>query len=82
MKLRHLTITLAAVFATTGICETVLHPKIGTTATSSDGKLKITLIAKKQNYSAAMKDSYDRDINSPKSASVTPDGKKVLYQLA
>lgn len=76
MKLRHLTITLAAVFATTGICENVVHPKIGTTATSTDGKLIITLIAKKQNYSAAMKDSYDRDINSPKSASVTPDGKK------
>lgn len=54
----------------------IVHPKVGTTATSNDGKMKITLIAKKQNYSIAMKDSHDSDINSPKSVNVSPDGKK------
>ena len=76
MKVRYLLLTLATLVATGGYAQSVIHPKVGETATSADGKLKITLVAKKQNYSAAMKDSYDRDINSPKSASVTPDGKK------
>lgn len=76
MKVSYLLLTLATLVATGGYAQSVIHPKVGETATSADGKLKITLVAKKQNYSAAMKDSYDRDINSPKSASVTPDGKK------
>ncbi|MBR5117611.1 MAG: beta-propeller fold lactonase family protein [Muribaculaceae bacterium] len=76
MKRHILFLLLSAILTTSGIAEEVIHPKVGETATSTDGKLKLTLIAKKQNYSAAMKDSYDQDINSPKSASVTPDGKK------
>lgn len=76
--LHHLLLVLITVVATSGAAPapSVVHPKVGETATSTDGKVKLTLIAKKQNYSTAMKDSYDRDINSPKSASVTPDGKK------
>lgn len=81
MKLRNLIFIITALVATSGIAEEVVHPKVGETATSTDGKVKLTLIAKKQNYSTAMKDSYDRDINSPKSASVTPRRQEVLHQL-
>lgn len=52
----------------------VVHPKIGTSVTSSDGKLKIKLIGKKQNFTSAM--PRDVDINSPKSVNVHPNGKK------
>ncbi len=76
MKTRNFLFLLAALVATSGLAQGVTRPKVGTTAASADGQVKLTLVAKKQNYSAAMKDSYDRDINSPKSASVTPDGKK------
>lgn len=76
MKLQHLILIVIAIVATSSTTETVIHTKVGETVTSIDGKLKITLVGKKQNYSAGMKDSYDRDINSPKSANVTPDGKK------
>lgn len=69
-------ITMVVAMSLAAHAQNVVRPKVGTTATSTDGKIKITLIAKKQNYSVAMKDSHDKDINSPKSASVSPDGKK------
>ena len=72
---------LFAIFLALGVAtsiwgENVVRPKLGEAVTSTDGKLTLTLVAKKQNYSAAMADSYDHDINSPKSVNVTPDGKK------
>lgn len=65
---------LLLIFATKAMGQLV-HPKIGTHAESTDGKVKITLVAKKQNYmmDAATRDT---DINSPKSVNITPDGKK------
>ena len=53
----------------------VSHPKIGTTAQSTDGALTMTLIAKKQNYGGGA-DTRDTDINSPKSINIHPDGSK------
>ena len=63
-------------FQDAALAQGIVHPKVGETAKSDDGKLTLTLVAKKQNYSLAMKDSHDPDINSPKSVNVSPDGKK------
>ena len=76
MKSRSLILAIAASIACSTMAQPIIHPKEGTTAASADGKVKITLVAKKQNYSMAMKDSHDPDINSPKSVNVSPDGKK------
>ena len=76
MKTRSIIFLTAALMACNVLAQPIIHPKVGETATSSDGKVKITLVAKKQNYSMAMKDSHDPDINSPKSVNVSPDGKK------
>lgn len=76
MKSRITTLILAALVAVSSLAQGIIHPKVGTTATSKDGKMNIALVAKKQNYSVAMKDSHDPDINSPKSVNVSPDGKK------
>ena len=37
----------------------VIHPKIGTTATSQDEKITLTLIAKKQNYGGDAKNTRE-----------------------
>ncbi|MCM1292194.1 MAG: hypothetical protein NC111_01460 [Bacteroides sp.] len=54
----------------------VVHSAVGDTSAGVDGSLKLVNIGKKQQYSAAMKSSYDTDINSPKSVSFSPDGKR------
>lgn len=51
------------------------HTHIGQTASSADGSVRLTLVAKKQNYGGSA-DTRDADINSPKSVHITPDGKK------
>ena len=53
----------------------VVHPSIGETVTTSDGKVKITLVGKKQSYGGGS-DTYDASINSPKSVHIHPGGKK------
>ncbi|MDE7135812.1 MAG: hypothetical protein K2N91_04205, partial [Muribaculaceae bacterium] len=53
-----------------------VHPKIGVTATSSDGHMSITLIDRKQNYTYRETSTLDPDIQSPKSVNVHPSGKK------
>ena len=54
----------------------VVHPKIGTSAQSDDGRIMIELIGKKQFYAPYEELTADPDINSPKSINVHPDGKK------
>lgn len=53
-----------------------VHPTIGTSVTSSDGELTITLIAKKQNFGGKEPNTLDTDIHSPKSINIHPDGSK------
>ena len=55
----------------------VVHSEKGDTSDGVPGKLKITNIGKKQQYSGALKDSWDTDIFSPKSATFSPDGKRL-----
>ena len=69
-------VVLIATIAITVCPQSVVRPPVGETATSTDGKVKVTLVTKKQNYNRSNSETFDRDINSPKSANVTPDGKK------
>lgn len=70
------TLFLIATIATATLAQAVVHPNIGDVTTSTDGKIKVTFAGRKQNYNPSMADSYDTDINSPKSVNITPDGKK------
>ena len=70
--------TLLAIFclvASTAMAQPLVHPKVGTTITTDDGKVKLTLIAKKQPYGNDP-DMTDKDINSPKSVNISADNKK------
>lgn len=52
------------------------HSKIGTEDQAADGSVKIKLIHKLQHFDARDKNTYDPDINSPKSVNIHPSGKK------
>jgi YVTN family beta-propeller protein len=54
----------------------IIHPKIGTTVKSDDGRITVTLIGKKIAWSSSDPNTYDADIHSPKSVNVHPSGKK------
>ena len=54
----------------------LVHPDLGTSASSADGEVKVTLIGKKQHYGAGPAETIDPDINSPKSVNIHPNGKK------
>lgn len=53
-----------------------VHPAIGTMAFSKDSTFSIKLINKKQNYLPSETATADRDINSPKSVNMHPNGTK------
>lgn len=53
----------------------VIHPKIGTHASSQDGAITLTLIDKRQNYGGE-KQTREGAIYSPKSINIHPDGSK------
>ena len=52
------------------------HPALGTKVSSADGSFTITLLSRKQNYSYAESATLDRDIHSPKSVNIHPNGEK------
>lgn len=58
------------------MAQPLCHPEIGQSASSKDGQLKITLIAKKQNYGGGDAATRDKSIFSPKSVNIHPDGTK------
>lgn len=75
MKLKRL--FFIAMLATTTLAQAqVVHPKIGKTASSPDGRITVELIGKKQFFAPGDKATADPDINSPKSVNVHPYGKK------
>lgn len=53
----------------------IKHPKIGTEAQSADGKIKLTLVNKRQNYGGGS-ETHCGAIQSPKSVHIAPDGSK------
>lgn len=69
-----LTFLLFLVFSSTAQ-PPVAHPSIGEEITTEDGKVKMRLIGKRQNYGGGA-DTRDAFINSPKSVNIHPDGKK------
>ena len=58
------------------VVDTTLHPSVGTMVQSGNKNLSITLVGKKQNYSALESETRDVDVCSPKSVNVHPNGKK------
>lgn len=62
-------------FGATAFSQSLEHPVIGTSITTTDGKLTMTLINKKQNYDIKDK-NIDAEIFSPKSVIIHPNGRK------
>lgn len=56
----------------------VVHSQVGDTSVGVTGHLKITNIGKRRNFGYAKNDTHDSDIMSPKSASFSPDGKRLF----
>ncbi len=56
--------------------QTVGHPPIGTKAYNADSTFCIELIAKKQYFDPSDTKTADKDINSPKSVNMHPNGQK------
>ena len=54
----------------------ITHPAIGATTYSSDNSFSIKLIGKKQYYDPKEVATADKDINSPKSVNMHPNGTK------
>lgn len=54
----------------------VKHSRIGDKVTSSDGKVTITCVGKKQNFNYRETSTRDADIYSPKSVNIHPDGSR------
>ena len=54
----------------------VVHSKIGTTISSPDKSVTVSLIHKLQQYNWSDKATLDKDIFSPKSVNIHPSGKK------
>lgn len=52
------------------------HPPLGTKVSSKDSTFTITLLNRKQNFSYAETATLDKDIRSPKSVNIHPNGKK------
>lgn len=56
--------------------QTVVYASLGDSEKSDDGLFTITLVSKKQYYDTSDTLTLDRDIRSPKSVNVHPDGSK------
>ena len=69
-------ITLLFVFSLLADAQNVVHPTLGSSAKSADGSFAITLVSKKQYYASSDTLTLDRDIRSPKSVNIHPDGTK------
>lgn len=54
----------------------VVHPLIGETVKAKDGSITITLYGKKQNFLGGDAVTRDKDISSPKSVNIHPNGQK------
>ncbi len=52
----------------------IVHPKLGTKIETDS--ITVELVGRKQNYAPGVKETADKDINSPKSVNIHPSGKK------
>lgn len=53
-----------------------VHPALHVSATAPDSSITLTLIGRRQNYSAREAETRDEFIHSPKSANISPDNRK------
>lgn len=58
------------------LVDTACHPQLGTSVAGSNQLLTISLVGKKQNYSKRDTITLDRDLWSPKSVKIHPNGSK------
>ncbi len=54
----------------------LVHPLIGETVKAKDGSISVTLYGKKQNFLGGDDITRDKDIDSPKSVNIHPNGQK------
>lgn len=54
----------------------VVHSAKGDRSTGVEGSLRLVNVGKKQQYSGALRESFDTDIHSPKSATFSRDGSR------
>jgi len=59
-----------------GPAQNVVHPTIGTVTWSSDGAVSLRLVHKIQHFDWQHSETFDKDIDSPKSVNFHPNGKK------
>lgn len=55
----------------------VVHPAVGTTTIASDSLVALQLVHKMQQYNSRETATLDKDIRSPKSVTIHPNGKKI-----
>ena len=67
---------LSLVVSSTAQVAPIVHPAIGTKAYSADSTFCIRLTAKKQYFDPSDTKTADKDINSPKSVNLHPNGQK------
>lgn len=76
MKKRAILIAMAFCLSLFVAAQDIVHPSLGDSVSSADGSFTITLVSKKQYYDSSDTLTLDRDIRSPKSINIHPDGTK------
>lgn len=69
-------LTLPFIIQAHVVIDTTIHPVVGTMVEADDHSLTLTLVGKKQNYSALDSSTRDADVRSPKSIKIHPEGTK------
>lgn len=67
---------LLSFFVALPVWAQIEHPALGTKVSTADSTFTITLISRKQNYSYLESATLDKDIRSPKSVNIHPNGTK------
>lgn len=69
-------LSLLCLFFVLPVWGQIEHPALGTKVSTADSTFTITLLSRKQNYSYLESATLDKDIRSPKSVNIHPDGTK------
>lgn len=69
-------LSLLCLFFALPVWGQIEHPALGTKVSTADSTFTITLLSRKQNYSYLESATLDKDIRSPKSVNIHPDGTK------
>ena len=69
-------LSLISLFFALPVWAQIEHPALGTKVSTADSTFTITLLSRKQNYSYLESATLDKDIRSPKSVNIHPNGTK------